>query len=933
MQTEPFNAAIRIIDKLKIIMRTSCKGVINRILLVLCTLSLSFPVSADILMLAHISFQGNTSVTITPPAGWTLVRLDNSGTGGGASNSAIYYRIATSADNTVTDYTFTFSSPVRNTGGIVAYDGVNGTTPIGAHGGQTGSGTTITSPSVTAAVDDWVVRIYGHAAGGSAINAPAGGTTQRYADFTTAGPNGASGLAADRTIVTAGATGVRDTTHASSANNVGQTVVVQPLTGLAIGFIGATSTNSGGPTGGSIVIPKPAGVVVTIDHIRIDHDGVGLTCAPEQVTVRVCSDSTCTTLYTGTVTTTLSPTGWVGGDTISFSGGSTTAQLRRTTAGVVTLSAGSTSPTPGNASRCFIGATESCAMEFFTSGFIFDVPDHISDSVQNVTVSAVRTDDNSQTCAPAFTGSKDVKFWSAYSNPNTGTLQVAVNGGNVPTAEPGAPNTTLTFDANAEVTFTVQYPDVGEMQLLMRLDGTGSDAGLVMLGNDLFIARPDHFTLNIPGNPAAADANGAVFTRAGEDFEITVESRNANGNITPNFGRETVPESVDVTQTLIAPAGGNNPAISGSFGTFGEDCATDPAAGGTACGEFNWPEVGIITLTPELASGAYLGTADVVGNVSANIGRFTPHHFSITQNTPEFEAACDSFTYIGQRFDYSTEPVLTVTARAATGSITQNYTAAFFKMTDAKLTSDGNKTYNAETGTLDTNLINTPDPDIDDNGDGTASLTFNSGTGISFMRNAPEAPFDAEISLVINVIDVDNVVYGDINDNNLNPVRIPETITDYIPFDSDPELRWGRLRMINAGGSELLSLSVPLVIEYADATTTPTEESFVINTDDNNCAGLDLADFDFSGPLDGISTPTFNALTNGVGSLDFSAPGVPGFIEAEARLDNGFSYLQYNWDGEDPPDYSGGNEKNPKARASFGIFSSSRNTIYIREPW
>jgi MSHA biogenesis protein MshQ len=438
---------------------------------------------------------------------------------------------------------------------------------------------------------------------------------------------------------------------------------------------------------------------------------------------------------------------------------------------------------------------------------------------------------------------------------------------------------------------------------------------------------------SIPGNPAAADANGDKFVPAGEDFEITVEARNASGNITPNFGRETVPESVDVTRTLVAPAGGNNPAVAGSFGTFGEDCAGDPAAGGTACGEFNWPEVGIITLTPELASGAYLGTADVVGNVSANIGRFFPHHFSISQNTPEFEAACDTFTYIGQRFDYSTAPVLTVTARSAADGVTQNYTADFFKMTDAKFVSDGNKTYNAETGTLDLNLINTPDPAITDNADGTATLTFNSGTGIAFVRDDPEPPFDAEISLEINVIDTDDVFYGDISNNNLNPVRIPETITDYIEFDSDPEQRWGRLRMVNAGGSELLPLSVPVVIEYADDTTTPTEESFVINTDDDNCSGLSLSDFDFSGPLDGISTPSFNVVTNGVGSLDFSAPNVTGFIEAEAELDSGFSYLQYNWDGESPAVYSGGDVKNPRARASFGIFSSSRNTIYIREPW
>jgi MSHA biogenesis protein MshQ len=924
------------LDKLKIVMRIACRNRIYLALLVLCSFFPSFPASADTLLVAQITYQGDpgAGTTITPPSGWTLIIRSNSGTGSTASNSAIYYKIATAGDFTTADYTFTLSPSRRFAAGIVAYSGVHATTPIGASGATAGSGSTISAPSVTTAVSDMIIRFYAQATGGATLSNP-GAHTQRYSDFTSAGPNGSAGLAADR-VATGTTSGAQTTTgNSTSANNVGQTVIIKPAVSETITFIASASTNSGGPTGGSVTITNPVfGMGGSINHIRLIHDGVALTCAPETVTIQACADTAIPcTQYTGSVTTTLSPTGWVGGDTISFSGGSTTAQLRRTTTGTVTLGAGSTSPTPTNATRCFIGVTETCSMEFFESGFIFDVPNHISDTIQNVTVSAVRTSDNSQTCAPAFTGTKDVKFWTAYSNPNTGTLQASVNGGSVPTSEPASPNTTLSFDANAQVTISVQYPDVGQLQLLMRLDGTGAETGLVMLGNDLFIARPDHFTLNIPGNPAAADANGGVFVRAGEDFEITVEARNASGDITPNFGRETVPESVDLTRTLVAPAGGNNPAVAGSFGTFGEDCAGDPAAGGTACGEFNWPEVGIITLTPELASGAYLGTGDVVGNVSANIGRFIPHHFSVTQNTPEFEAACDSFTYIGQRFEYSTPPVLTVTARSAADGVTQNYTAAFFKMTDAKFVSDGNKTYNAVTGTLDLNLISTPDPAITDNADGTATLTFNSGTGIAFVRDDPEPPFDAEISLEINVIDTDDVFYGDISNNNLNPVRIPETSTDYIGFDSDPEQRWGRLRMINAGGSELLPLTVPVVAEYADSTTTAGNESFVINTDDDNCAGLTLADFDFSGPLDGISTPTFTALTNGVGALDFSAPNVTGFIEAEAELDSGFSYLQYNWDGETPPVYSGGDVKNPRARATFGIFNSSRNTIYMREPW
>jgi MSHA biogenesis protein MshQ len=68
-------------------------------------------------------------------------------------------------------------------------------------------------------------------------------------------------------------------------------------------------------------------------------------------------------------------------------------------------------------------------------------------------------------------------------------LPVSVNTTNIAGASPGTAFN-LTFDANAQTTISVRYADVGEVQLLARHDGTGDESGLVMLGNDLFIARP-----------------------------------------------------------------------------------------------------------------------------------------------------------------------------------------------------------------------------------------------------------------------------------------------------------------------------------------------------------------------------------------------------------------------------------------------------------
>lgn len=935
----------------------------HRVLLVLLMLFMCFPASADIVMLAHITFQGQSSTTITPPAGWTLIRTDSSGTGAGASNSAIYYRVADSSDNSVTSYSFTFSSSVRYAGGIVAYDGVNGTSPIGANAGQAGSGTTLAAPSVTAAVNDWVVRFFGHAYGGAAINTPTG-PTQRYADFTSAGPNGSAGLAADRLITTAGATGILSTTDSNSAPNTGQTVIIKPLSGLNISFLGAASTNSGGPTGGSIDIPKPGSVVVTIDHIRILHDGIGLTCSPETVTVRACADSTCASLYTGTVTTTLSPAGWVGGNTISFSGGSTTAQLRKTTTGFVTLSAGSTSPTPTNTSRCFIGATETCSMEFKDSGFIFTVPTQTAYKTSSaITITAVRKDITTQTCAPAFTGSKGMYFWFNYSNPATGTRQLNVNGTALPTSVPGTSNINLTFDANAQSTFTVKYNDAGQLQLNARYIGTGAESGLVMDGNNQFVTVPAGLCVestDAGSTCASGDATCSKFTAAGALFNLTVRavgwevdgetnSQFCTGNgDTPNF----LLNNIVLNPTLIAPATGTNGVLSVT--------SLNMIAGNNGNVTLNnqtIDEVGVFTVTA--TPPAYLGQT-IAASRSANIGRFIPDRFMITDNSAvagfgfvnSCTAGTNPFTYQDQPFYYNIAPQLTITALNTNGNVTDNYgdtnptnpAQRFWKLTTT-LGRNYTDTAGAAatfTSILDTDVTLAGDLDYD----GTGTLTLDSGTNgdtFTYARVSEEGEFNANVDLRFSgetammtddLKDDDGVCY-DPDDNGVCDDYVISGLGGAI-------LRFGRLVLLSAAGSELLPVAIPLRAEYFDGT------GFVTNTDDS-CTQLTLASDilltnpETAGGVPQAGTSTMNVgagtsmitsgnavFTDGVSSLTFSAPGQDntGYIDVLTDLSvSGLDYLQ------DDLDDDGVYAEDPSGRVTFGVYEGHRTNIYMREPW
>src|SRR5690606_28205889 len=92
----------------------------------------------------------------------------------------------------------------------------------------------------------------------------------------------------------------------------------------------------------------------------------------------------------------------------------------------------------------------------------------------------------------------------------------------------------------------------------------GSLSGTEMRGtSNTFVVRPAGFvitqieTLAGTANPGTTTA-GLGFVPAGSPFRVLLEARNALGNITPNFGREIIPEQLGlVVGNLQFPAGGN----------------------------------------------------------------------------------------------------------------------------------------------------------------------------------------------------------------------------------------------------------------------------------------------------------------------------------------------------------------------------------------
>jgi hypothetical protein len=543
----------------------------------------------------------------------------------------------------------------------------------------------------------------------------------------------------------------------------------------------------------------------------------------------------------------------------------------------------------------------------------------------------------------AYTGTKNLKFWSQYVDPGNGTRNVTIDGAAAAAVEAAAAAQAVTF-TNGQAAVTAKYKDVGRIRILMKDDTTVNaelPAGITGATAN-FVVRPYDFLLsgiaNAAGtvvNPQAADAAGAVFLAAGAPFRATVTVRDAEGSATPNYGHEAVPETVRLTTQLVAPAGGANPAIGSTtgFGSF-----TNGVATGT---DFTWSEVGIIRAVPGVGDANYLTAGDVTGPASERIGRFIPSRFVVALNAPLFATGCAAggFTYQGQTFGYASAPVITATAVAAVGATTTNYTGAFFKLSNASLTG---RSYSSAAGAL--NVAGLPatavDPAIASPSGGVATLTFGSGSGLAFVKGAPQAPFGAQVQVSINVQDSDGVAAV-----GAAPLGNPVTFgaAGGIPFTAGQEIRYGRVRVGTAVGSELVDLPVPMRAEYyasaaagfvanaGDTCTTNVSLSFPAYTENLNpgetcvrdsgspgasalgCAAAAPAPVRFREPPAG-----------GDFNLRLAAPGAgnQGSVLLRAAVP---AWLKFDWDA------GAAGDEEPTGQATFGIFGGERRTIYTRE--
>ncbi|AVZ79760.1 hypothetical protein C3497_10165 [Zoogloeaceae bacteirum Par-f-2] len=686
---------------------------------------------------------------------------------------------------------------------------------------------------------------------------------------------------------------------------------------------------------------------VNLHHFEFEHPANGLTCTSSDIVLKACANPDCSERYTGNVTVALSPNDsnsyWSGpnlvANIVEFSGGSVNLQLRHVEPGQITLGASGT-PVPSSNLVCRSGGSETlCKMVFDSAGLVFDIPTQIANKLSDsITISAVKaSEDDPQRCAPALTGTRRVKFWSEYVDPNTGSRAVSVKGTAVAGAAPGT-ELTLNFNADAQATITVHYNDAGKMRLNAHYQGTAAngDEGLTLSGEDEFVVKPVGLCVkSASGQCEAGDHTCNKFKAAGEPFHLTVravawesdsdEDLCTGNQTTPNYRQA----GVELDSELVAPNDGH----SGSVGVNSIDFEAADAGQKTVAQSIS--EVGVFRFTATPPAGAYFGET-VAGGVSAPIGRFTPSRLAVSENTPLFEHACAAggFSYLGQPFGFLTDPQIIVTGRNAANGVTQNYGGRFWRLASSLA---GRSYQNAAPGTnanLSVDQAGTAGPWIGkEDYDGKATVTV-SGVKLRYEKPAnPEAPFDARVHLDLTAADLtdeDGICHDPDGDGDCDGFRLANI--------GGTQLRWGRLEVERRHQHlETEPVTLPLRAKYFAGSR------FVLNADDNCSALTDNGKLH----LDNGSEPTQTdgniivgggiTTLSGLGSfaggelaLQFSAPGLgnAGFVDVTPQLEAaGLSWLRYDWDGD------GAHDDNPRGRASWGLYRGNPKVIRIRDVW
>jgi MSHA biogenesis protein MshQ len=719
-----------------------------------------------------------------------------------------------------------------------------------------------------------------------------------------------------------------------------------PPANLLLSYTGSTgdNTNFHDITNIQVCTQQPSTPIEIgnpVHHIRLDYNP-GLTCESNPVTVTACANATCTAPHANLAFVDLDvtyPNSPVTTMRVNLTNGVGTVSLSNTVQGNAAIDVS------GNTLQSCNGATPAtaaCSMYFSDTAFKFYRDDVSTAGLANQVAGvqgggylrAVKTNTDTKACEARTEGLKNVAMSFSCINPNNCSIdleKVLTLKNNRPLAttetffdgdeEGSVKNVSLNFDEDGYAPLGINYLDVGQLRLSasLSLPANGNDPAVTLTGlSDPFVVRPHRINVTTalssttaasPNavNPQTSDA-GAGFVAAGEDFQLYVSPVNALGNLTPNYGNETVAESVEVQfGQLLYPADGVD-------GTLTADADFDKVDSGAYINRFHsdqvsWNEVGTLTITASVKGSDYLGTGLGAAAVSDpyTVGRFYPADFSLDSSS--LSNSCNNFSYMGQPgigLNYI------LSARNVDGQVTENYGANFAPKATVALVLE----HDDEGTDLAERLNET-------------SGTWQSGvmqialSTLNFSRLADVTLIDGPFSVLkagLQISDsIDSRDFKATNKNmNADTQGLCDTACNAVQLSGSLDVRYGRFTLLNGYGPENEDLPIVLQSQYWDG------DRFVRNTTDN-CSHFTPDKLLVTGitTSKGGTAGNVESGENPYQHLFIPAPNVLGTAELEYEIPEDQEFMQFPWNGV----VLG----NPTAEAQFGRYRGNKRQIFWQE--
>lgn len=711
----------------------------------------------------------------------------------------------------------------------------------------------------------------------------------------------------------------------------------------------------------TLVLPPQLDCPVTpsVEYIQIKHDGKGLTCASESLTLKACTDATCSTLHTDAIDVQLSING-IFDQTITVTGGMGVVDFSYRNANTARLSLDQTF-------ECKNGNSASCDVTFTDAGFrfLYGAAETTSISHQTsgnnfVDILKLQAVENiNGVCSGLFTGNVDVELSQQNIIPSSTSglsFKIGGNSGTSIDKHPTyTPNITLNFSADSKATISSPvYLDAGHIRLHARYNV--ADVSLIGNSTDFWVSPAKLVvTATSGGSNISGNSNSStIIHKAGQAFDFTVTAYNSLGSATGNITANYVPNDIQLLLTRIGPMPegvngvfnyGSGSVLSNLNPIYQSTTLTMFNAGVSSTNSASYSEVGLLNLDLQDVDYGFSGNKVVAEEL--DIGRFTPDHFeqSVIEQGSLY-SVCDQatlFAYTGQvlvsdaekgAISYLINPVVELTAKNVQGVTTQNYTQPDYNKlnananfiitptTDTSILGKDNHllplTANLHTGTLSHDGLAASEPGF---GSPLSAgiLHYRLANADNFFYPRSE---NSEIIAQNNNIDflIDQVNFVD---SDGIAITSPEDIT----LTTSINLRFGRAFLKNSFGPETENFRQHFLTQYLNV-----NGRYVVNQQDS-CTKYDADNITITS---GTLNKNLTAANAVIGQLQqgetrmmiLTAPGADnqGTINIEYDI---YTWLEYdwNWNGIDTKSF----DTNPSATATFGLFRGNDRIVQQRE--